>query len=59
MLILSRRIGERVMIGDDIVVIVLDNKGGKVKLGFDADKSTPVHREEIYNRIHEEGKGNA
>lgn len=54
MLILTRRIGETVMIGDDIQIIVLGVKGNQVKLGINAPKDTEVHREEIYLRIKKE-----
>jgi carbon storage regulator len=51
MLILTRRTGESVMIGDEVVVAVLSVKGNQVRLGIEAPKSVPVHREEIYRRI--------
>jgi len=53
MLILTRRIGEKLMIGDNIQVAVLGVKGNQVRLGILADKDVPVHREEIYNKIKE------
>lgn len=50
MLILSRQVGERIMIGDGIVVTVLDLRPGKVRLGIDAPREVPVHREELLRR---------
>jgi carbon storage regulator len=54
MLILTRRIGEIVRIGDDVSVAVLGIKGNQVRLGIDAPKDIPVHREEIFERIKHE-----
>ena len=51
MLILTRRIGETVVIGDDVNITVLGVKGNQVRLGVNAPKSVSVHREEIYQRI--------
>ena len=52
MLILTRRLGESVKIGDEVTVTVLGVKGVQVRLGFAAPKDVAVHREEIYERMH-------
>ena len=54
MLILTRRIGEALMIGDRITVTVLDVKGNQVRLGINAPKDVAVHREEVFERIKQE-----
>jgi carbon storage regulator len=54
MLILTRRVGETLIIGDDVSVAVLGVKGNQVRLGVDAPKEVSVHREEIYQRIQQE-----
>lgn len=51
MLILTRRRGESIKIGDDITVIVADVVGNQVRIGFQAPKEVPIHRAEIYRRI--------
>jgi carbon storage regulator len=54
MLILTRRVGETLMIGDDVTVTVLRFKGNQVRIGVNAPKDVAVHREEIYQRIQRE-----
>ena len=51
MLILTRRVGESLMVGDEVTVTVLEVKGNQVRIGIDAPKHISVHREEIFNRI--------
>jgi len=57
MLILTRRTGETVMIGNEVTLTVLGVKGNQVRIGINAPKSVPVHREEIYERIKRELQG--
>ena len=56
MLILTRRIGETLIVGDDVNITVLGVKGNQVRLGINAPKDVTVHREEIYLRIQQEKK---
>jgi len=56
MLVLTRKIGETVIIGDNVTVTVLGIQGGQIKFGIIAPKEVSVHREEIYERIKREGK---
>lgn len=58
MLILTRRVGETLMIGDEVTVTVLGVKGNQVRIGVNAPKSVAVHREEIYERIQREQEQN-
>ena len=57
MLILTRRVGESLMIGDEVTVTVLGVKGNQVRIGVNAPKDVSVHREEIYERIQAEKTG--
>lgn len=54
MLILTRRVGETLMIGDEVTVTVLGVKGNQVRIGVNAPRDVTVHREEIYERIKQE-----
>ncbi len=56
MLILTRKVGEAVAIGDDIQISIVEIKGTQVKLGIQAPKNIEVHREEIYQKIQEENR---
>lgn len=57
MLILTRRVGETLMIGDEVTVTVLGVKGNQVRIGVNAPRDVAVHREEIYERIKREQAG--
>lgn len=57
MLILSRRLGEKLMIGDTVTITVVRITGNEVRVGIDAPKDIPVHRQEIYNKIKREQSG--
>lgn len=56
MLVLTRRVDESIMIGDDVRIVVVDVRGEQVKLGIEAPRSIPVHREEVYREIQEENR---
>jgi len=57
MLILSRKVNESLMIGDDVSVTVLSIKGGQIRIGISAPRDIAVHRQEIYERIRQERGG--
>ncbi|CAH0993417.1 Translational regulator CsrA [Sinobacterium norvegicum] len=57
MLVLSRRLGETLMIGDDVTLTILGINGNQVRVGITAPKCIPIHREEIYQRIASEKEG--
>ena len=59
MLILTRRVGETLMVGDEVTVTVLGVKGNQVRIGVNAPKEVSVHREEIYQRIQREKGGHS
>ncbi len=54
MLVLTRKLGQSIMIGDEIEVVVLEVRGEQVRIGIRAPKTVSVHRKEIYSQIHEE-----
>ena len=56
MLVLSRHRDESIMIGDDVVVTLVDIRGDKVRLGIEAPQSIPVHRQEVYEAIQRENR---
>jgi len=59
MLILTRRIGEKIVIGDDVTITILGVKGNQVRVGIEAPRDVQVHREEIYQRILKERSNGA
>jgi carbon storage regulator len=58
-LIVTRRAGEKVMLGDDVVVAVMEIVGSTVRIGIDAPRSVPVYREEIWHAVREENRAAA
>jgi len=59
MLILTRRVGEALMVGNDTKIVVLGVKGSQIRLGINAPKDVKVHREEIYDKIKEDSSETA
>jgi carbon storage regulator len=59
MLVLTRRVGEAVRVGEDILVTIVSLKGKEIRIGISAPKDLAVHREEIYERIRQSGAGTA
>jgi len=59
MLILTRRVGEALMVGNDTKIVVLGVKGSQIRLGINAPKDVKVHREEIYDKINEDSSETA
>ena len=51
MLVLTRKVGEGIVVGDDVTITVVEMKGGAVRLGIEAPRSTKIHRQEVYSRI--------
>lgn len=56
MLMLARREGEAIMIGDEIRIVIVSIEGRDIKVGIDAPREIPVHREEVYKRLHNGGE---
>ena len=59
MLLITRRVGEKIMVGDDVVVHVMEIVGNTVRVGIEAPRSTPVYREEIWHAVREENRAAA
>ena len=59
MLVLTRKLGERIVIGTNIELTVVDIRGNKVRLAVDAPRDVPVHRQEVYRHIHDESRHEA
>jgi len=59
MLVLTRKAGEGIIIGDDVTIKIIEMKGGSVRIGIDAPKKRKIYRQEVYDRIIEENKAAA
>ena len=59
MLVLTRKAGESIVIGSDVVVTVIELRGGQVRVGIDAPREVQVHREEVYEEVRRENKAAA
>jgi len=59
MLLITRRVGEKIMVGDDVVVHVMEIVGNTVRVGIQAPRSVPVYREEIWDAVHAENRAAA
>lgn len=59
MLVLTRKLGEGIVIGDDVTIKIIEIKGGNIRLGIDAPKDRKIYRQEVYDRIGEENRGAA
>lgn len=57
MLVLTRRAGESIVIGNDVTVTVLEVRGDQIRIGIDAPKDVPIHREEVYVQVQHENRG--
>lgn len=56
MLVLTRKLGEGIVIGDDVTITIVEMKGGNVRIGIEAPRDKKIHRQEVYNRIVEENR---
>lgn len=56
MLVLTRKVGEGIIIGDDIKLTIVEIKGGNIRLGIDAPRDKKIHRQEVYDRIQEQNR---
>jgi len=56
MLVLTRKLGEGITIGDDVTITIVEMKGGNVRIGIDAPKNMKIYRQEVYNRIVDENR---